>query len=151
MNTIKLRKNERTKLERLMRTQSGSAALARRARLILMSADGVAFNEIRTRLGCDVRYVQRWRERFAVDRIAGLQGLERGRRAKTIDAKLEAKVLHYTVSRRPADGSTHWSSRKLARELQGLLSHSAIANIWRAHGLKPHRLEGYMSSNDPAV
>ena len=63
MNTIKLRKNERSKLERLMRTQSGSAAVARRARMILMSVDGVAFNEIRARLDCDVRYIQRWRER----------------------------------------------------------------------------------------
>ena len=36
-----------------MRSQSGQAAPARRARVILMSADGVAFNEIRQRLGCD--------------------------------------------------------------------------------------------------
>jgi len=149
MNTIKLRRNERSKLERLMRTQSGSAAVARRARMILMSADGMAFNEIRARLDCDVRYIQRWRKRFAVDRIAGLESLERGRPAKKIDAKLEAKVLRYAVARKPADGSTHWSSRKLARELDGLVSHSAIAKIWRAHGIKPHRLEGYMSSNDP--
>jgi transposase len=51
--------------------------------------------------------------------------------------------------RKPADCSTHWSSRKLATELGGVISHNAIAKIWRAHGIKPHRLEGYMASNDP--
>ena len=107
MNTIKLLKNERSKLERLMRTQSGSAAVARRARMILMSADGVAFNEIRTRLDCDVRYTQPWREQFVTHRIGGLDSRERGRPAKKIDAKLEAKVLRYAVARKPADGSTH--------------------------------------------
>lgn len=132
-----------------MRTQSGQAALARRARLILMSADGVGFNEIRQRLGCDVRFIVRWRERFAAHRIAGLTSHARGRPGNKIAALLEARVLRYSVTRTPADGSTHWSSRKLSTELGGVISHNAIAKIWRAHGIKPHRLEGYMASNDP--
>jgi transposase len=57
--------------------------------------------------------------------------------------------LRYAVTRKPSDGSTHWSSRKLAAELRGVISHNAIAKIWRAHGIKPHGLEGYMASNDP--
>ena len=149
MKVIKLRKNERTSLERVVRSQSGQAALARRARMILMSVDGVSFNEIRQRLGCDVRFIQRWRERFTTDRIAGLSSQARGRPAKKVDARLEARVLRYSVTKKPADGSTHWSSRKLATELGGVISHNAIAQIWRAHGIKPHRLEGYMASNDP--
>jgi len=24
-----------------------------------------------------------------------------------------------------------------------------VARVWRKHGLKPHRIERYMSSNDP--
>jgi len=132
-----------------MRTQSGQAAPARRARVILMSADGVAFNEIRQRLGCDVRFIQRWRERFANDRVAGLTSQPRGRPGNKVDPRLEARVLRYSVTRKPADGSTHWSSRKLSAELRGMISHNAIAKIWRAHGIKPHRLEGYMASNDP--
>lgn len=149
MRTIKVRKNERRLLERVVRSQSGQAALARRARVILMSADGVGFNEIRQRLGCDVRFIQRWRERFTTDRVAGLSTQPRGRPANKVDARREARVLRYSVTRKPADGSTHWSSRKLATELGGVISHNAIAKIWRAHGIKPHRLEGYMASNDP--
>lgn len=149
MKAIKVRKGERTMLERMVRSQSGQAALARRARVILMSAEGVGFNDIRRRLGCDVRFIQRWRERFTTGRVAGLSSQPRGRPANKVDTRLEARVLHYSVSRKPADGSTHWSSRKLAAQLNGVISHNAIAKIWRAHGIKPHRLEGYMASNDP--
>jgi transposase len=114
-----------------------------------MSADGVGFNEIRERLDCDVRFIQRWRERFMTDRVVGLSTQPRGRPATKVNARLEARVLRYSVTRKPADGSTHWSSRKLSAELGGAISHNAIAKIWRAHGIKPHRLEGYMVSNDP--
>ena len=48
---------------------------------------------------------------------------------------LEAKILQWT--RRPApDGSTHWSSRKLAQRLG--ISHMMVARVWRRLGLKPH-------------
>ena len=149
MKAIKLRKNERRSLERVMRSQNGQASLARRARMILMSADAVGFNEIRERLDCDVRFIQRWRERFMTDGVVGLSTQPRGRPANKVNARLEARVLRYSVTRKPADGSTHWSSRKLSAELGGAISHNAIAKIWRAHGIKPHRLEGYMASNDP--
>jgi transposase len=149
MTIIKLRKNERRLLEQVMHSQSGQAALARRARMILMSVDGVGFNQIRERLDCDVRFIQRWRERFASDRVAGLTSQSRGRPGNKVGHRLEARVLRYSVMKKPADGSTHWSSRKLADELDGVISHNAIAKIWRAHGIKPHRLEGYMASNDP--
>src|SRR5271157_202474 len=112
MKTIKLRKNERRLLERIVRSQSGQAAAARRARMILMSADDVGFNEIRQRLDCDVRFIQRWRERFTADRVAGLSSQPRGRPANKVAPRLEARVLRYSVTRKPADGSTHWSSRK---------------------------------------
>jgi transposase len=47
----------------------------------------------------------------------------------------------------PPDGSTHWSSRKLAEKLG--ISHVTVAKIWKRAGLKPHRLARYMASNDP--
>lgn len=56
-------------------------------------------------------------------------------------------MLDYTLKRRPRDGSTHWSSRKLAGELG--ITFMDVQRIWRRHDLKPHRLEGLMVSNDP--
>lgn len=58
-------------------------------------------------------------------------------------------MLARTTKHTPADGSTHWSSRKLAAELGGGISHMTVARIWAKHNLKPHRLEGYLASNDP--
>jgi len=47
----------------------------------------------------------------------------------------------------PPDGSTHWSSRKLARHLR--ISHMMVARVWQRAGLKPHRIDRYLASDDP--
>jgi hypothetical protein len=60
---------------------------------------------------------------------------------------LEARILEWTLKREPADGSTHWSTRKLGAALT--LSHMMVARVWAKHGLKPQRLDRYMASNDP--
>jgi hypothetical protein len=46
----------------------------------------------------------------------------------------------------PADGSTHWSLRKMAAVMK--VSKNLIARIWKEADLKPHRLERYLASND---
>jgi transposase len=71
-----------------------------------------------------------------------------GRAPKQPVARLEARILNHTLKRKPVDGSTHWSSYKLAAEL-GDVSCSTIQRIWRKHGVRPHRLERHMVSNDP--
>jgi hypothetical protein len=38
---------------------------------------------------------------------------------------LEARILDWTVKRKPADGSTHWSTRKLGSALS--ISHMMVA------------------------
>jgi hypothetical protein len=63
-----------------------------------------------------------------------------------ITPKFQARVLEAT-RRKPKDGSTHWSVRKLARELN--VSKDAVHRVWRAAGVQPHRLKRYMVSDDP--
>jgi len=74
----------------------------------------------------------------------------RATRASAQAARGQARsgVLKYTLKRTPPDGSTHWSSRKLAAELGDVLF-SAMQRIWRKHGVRPHRLDTHMVSNDP--
>jgi hypothetical protein len=60
---------------------------------------------------------------------------------------MEARILSKT-RQRPPDGSTHWSTRKLATVLG--ISHVLVARVWRRAGLQPHRVERYMLSDDPA-
>ncbi len=48
---------------------------------------------------------------------------------------------------KPQDGSTHWSSRKLAAQLG--VPFMTVQRIWRKHDIRPHRLDTHMVSNDP--
>jgi len=145
---MKLTKSERMELEQQAGARSGRAEAARHARLILLLADGLTWAEIRAKLDCSDSYISRWSQRFATDRLAGMFARYAGRERYKVTDQIEARVLAWTTKRKPADGSTHWSSRKLAAEL-GDISHMTITRIWAKHGIKPHRLEGYIACNDP--
>src|SRR5208282_3171194 len=147
-NAIKLSTAERAELTKRATSRTGRAEDARRARVILLLNDGRKWFEIRDALACGDSYISRWAQRFVEGRLSGLYSRHAGQPASTLTPKLESKILDWTVKRKPADGSTHWSTRKLAKELE--LSHMMVARIWAKHGLKPHRLEGYLASNDPA-
>lgn len=139
---------ERMALQRQAGARNGRADQARRARLILLRAEGLTWAQIRAQLDCGDSYIACWSQRVAADRLAGLFARYAGRAPYKVTERTEAKVLAWTTQRQPADGSTHWSSRKLAAEL-GNLSHMTVTRIWAKHALRPHRLEGYLASNDP--
>jgi len=138
---------ERRELQRRATSRTGRAEDARRARLILLLCEGHTWDEVCERVECSRGFLASWSERFREQRIAGLYSRHRGQTASVLTAQLEARILEWTVKRKPADGSTHWSTRKLAAELG--VSHMMIARVWRKHSLKPHRLERYLASNDP--
>jgi transposase len=148
MGKMNLSVPERGQLETLTRSRTAPAAEVRRAKLILMLEDGQSRDAIMAKLGCDSRFIARWSRRFLGERLAGMYARHPGRAPRQAPEKLEARVLHYTLKRKPADGSTHWSSRKLAAAL-GDVSFSAVQRIWRKHNVRPHRLERHMISNDP--
>ena len=79
-------------------------------------------------------------KRFTADRLAGLFARHAGRERYKVTDRIEARVLAWTTRKKPADGSTHLSSRKLAAEFGGAISHMTVARIWAKHELKPHRL-----------
>jgi transposase len=137
---MKLTKSEHMELQRQASARNGRADSARRARLMLLLAEGCTWAEIRTKLDCADSYISRWSKRFEAERLAGLFARHAGRERYKVTEQLEARVLAWTTKRKPADGSTQWSSRKLATELGGGISHMTVARIWAKHGLKPHRL-----------
>lgn len=146
---MKLTNRERMELQQQAGARTGRADTARQARLILLLADGLTWAEIRAKLDCSDSYISRWSARFATDRLAGLFARHSGRDRYKVTDRIESRVLAYTTKRKPRDGSTHWSSRKLAAELGGAISHMTVARIWAKHSIKPHRLEFYLASNDP--
>lgn len=146
---MKLTKSERMELQQQATTRNGRADSARRARLVLLLADGHTWAQIRAKLDCSDSYIDRWGKRFAGDRLAGLFARHAGRKRYKVTDRIEARVLARTTKLKPADGSTHWSSRKLAAELGDAISHMTVSRIWAKHNIKPHRLESYIASNDP--
>src|SRR6218665_3276602 len=125
--------------------RSVRADLARRARLILRLAEGLTWSAIRAKLDGNESYIALWSKRFAAARLAGFFPRRAGPRPQRLPHRLGARGLAPTPKQKPADGSTHWSTRKLAAELGGDISHMTVARIWAKHGLKPHRLEGYLA------
>jgi transposase len=146
-STIILTEMEKSQLTQRATSQAGRADDARRARLILLLDAGHTWAAIREKLDCTDSFIDRWSKRFVDERLAGLFSRHAGQLPTTLSPKLEARILEWTVKRKPSDGSTHWSTRKLAAQIK--VSHMTIARVWRKHALAPHRLDGYLASNDP--
>jgi transposase len=144
---IVLTDEERAQLESLARTGRGRADVARRARIVLELAAGASYLDIERGLGESSRTIGKWKRRFLEGRVPGLQGRYRGNTPSVLTPALEARILAWT-RKSPTDGSTHWSTRKLAKALN-LSSHTFVQRAWRRAGLQPHRLERYMRSTDP--
>ncbi len=136
----------RHELERLQRASSTPAGLSRRARAVLLMAQGLPGVEIAERIGYTVVQVSRLRRRFAEHGVPGLRDLPRSGRPPTITARKRAQIVALTL-RAPAPGVTHWSTRDLAR--QAGVSHGTVHQIWRAHALKPHRVSTFKFTTDP--
>lgn len=137
---------ERSELESRARRRSIRAGDALRARVILLLAEDRTYVDIEQRLGCSEMVIRRWRNRFAADRLAGLYPRHQGKKRSPQSERLEARILEAT-RKPPPDGSTHWSSRKLAKHLR--IPHMSVARAWARAGVQPHRFERYMASNDP--
>jgi transposase len=139
---------ERGELQRRARKRSLAGELVKRAEVILMLAAGHSYRAIRERLDCSDEYIREWKKRFQEERLAGLDSRYRGSPRRTRTAQGEARILEAT-RRGPTDGTTHWSSYRLAKELG--LSQSSVSRVWRQFGLQPHRTRAYMLSDDPPV
>ena len=143
---LTLTDDERSELERRVRSRKIRAEDARRAQVILMLAAGESFATITAAVDGYPDYISRWKRRFEAERVAGLRAKYRGQPPTVRTPALEARVLAKT-RQTPPDGSTHWTTRKLGKVLG--ISHMLVARIWRRAGYQPHRFERYMLSDDP--
>lgn len=146
VKTLEISDEQRQELESWLRRRQMPAAEQQRARMILLSTQGLAAREIGQRVGVSAETVGKWRKRFEQSGIAGLTDAPRSGRPRTIDDDKVGEVIDKTLQSKP-DNATHWSTTLMANETG--LSAMAISRIWRAFGLKPHRLETFKLSTDP--
>ena len=142
-----LRNGDREKLAKMASSRAGEAGLARRARIVLLAADGLPHTEVAQRCGTSVPTVRHWRSRYVAAGIRALEDLPRSGRPKTVN---EVKIVVTTLEPPPKRlGVTHWSSRLLARELG--VSTASIIEVWHKWDLQPWRRENFKFSTDPQL
>ena len=143
---IKLTARESKTLRQWARSRTLPKRQSERARMVLLAAKGMPNSSIAEELGVKPHTVGRWRTRFAEHRLEGLKkDLPRGGRPRTRDA-LESAIIRKTTQEAPAN-ATHWSTRSLAKELG--CTQSMVHRVWKANGLKPHKVRTFKLSNDP--
>jgi hypothetical protein len=101
-------------------SHAGRADDAHRARLILLLEARHTWAQIRSKFSCNDSFINCWVKRSACEPLAGLFSRHAGQPASILTLALEVRILEWTVKRKPADGATQWSTRKLAEQLGGL-------------------------------
>ena len=139
---------DRAALEAIVRAPTSQQRAVSRARVVLRSADGLAIERIATETGVALMTVRLWRDRYAQRGLSGLVDERRSGRPPIHGREQRDRVIAMTL-KPPPEGTTHRSARRLAKEVG--MSETTVWRIWRSAGLKPHRVETFKWSTDPAL
>lgn len=144
---IELTAEERQTLAMWAGARKGERRMAERAQVILLSAQGLPLREVSGASGLSPQNCSKWRKRFAGQRLEGLRDRPRSGRPPTISAQTRLDVVALATSQ-PTDGTTRWSTRRLAREVG--IGATAVHQILNEGKLKPHKTEYWCGrSPDP--
>ena len=139
---------QKAELERMAALMSLPRRQVVQARGLLWACEGMANDEIGRRCGVDSDAVRRWRSRFTSEGTEGVGRIAKGRgRKPSLPEGTVEEVLRLTHKERPADGSTHWSTRTMAARVG--IGKDSVAKIWADHNLKPWKVDTFKVSNDP--
>jgi transposase len=145
--SIDLSPSDRRRLEALVGNRNAAQKHVWRARIVLLSAEGIGTVAIMRLTGKSKTCVWRWQERFAEEGVDGLlRDKTRPSRIPPLGPEVAERVIALTLSSPPFE-ATHWTAAMMAGEVK--ISVSSVQRIWRAHGLQPHRVRQFKLSNDP--
>jgi putative transposase len=143
---VVLDSEQREQLESFSRSRSLAHAHVQRAKIVLLAADGMTNIEIAEKLGTTRETVGKWRKRYLQHGIEGIYDELRTGRPRTYSDEQIATLIQRTLDTTP-DGSTHWSTRSMAKEIG--ISKSTVHRVWTTFALQPHRQTTFKLSNDP--
>lgn len=137
---------QRKQLESWVRARTTPQRVVLRSRICLLAAEGFSNTDIARRMNTTRPTVLLWRKRFQEQGPAGLtKDAPKGPSTRRLEPAKVKAIVEATLHSVP-EGATHWSTRSMAHA-QGV-SHNAVAQIWRAHGLQPHRIRTFKLSKD---
>jgi putative transposase len=120
---------------------------AQRAAVILLSAEGKSLDEIIDATGMSRPIVNKWRQRFRLHGMEGLQDAPRSGKPVVITAAQKAMVIQKACEK-PTGGYTNWSQKRIAKQVG--ISQSKVHQILKQADLKPHKIEYWCGkSPDP--
>lgn len=144
--SIELTESENKILRTWSRGGKTPARLMKRAKIVLLAAQGERNEIIAERLGMHRHQVSRWRRRFVERRLAGIEkDLPRAGRKPSKREQVTHLIIETTTQTKPT-AATHWSVRTLGEKLG--IDKSMVHRVWRASGLKPHLSKTFKVSND---
>ena len=144
--SVELSEKEIKTLTSWSRGRRTPTRLMKRAKIVLMAAQGQQDKTIAELLGIDPRQASRWRRRFIEQRLAGIEkDLPRGGRKAKKRERMAPLIIERTTQSKPSD-ATHWSVRTLAESLG--IDKSMVHRVWQASGLKPHLTKTFKVSRD---
>ena len=125
----------------------GAAGLAKRARIVLLAADGVANTQIAELVGATRDHGAALAGPLPVPGVAGLEDRARSGRPRELDHRA---IVAATLMPPPKKlGVTHWSSGCWPASCR--ITNTTIARAWRAYGIKPWKAESFRFSTDPEL
>ncbi|MBC7560753.1 MAG: IS630 family transposase [Dermatophilaceae bacterium] len=138
---------QREALTILSRSSTAAHREVKRAKVLLLAADGVANSRIAAAVGVTPVTVRSWRGRFAAEGLSKFGQVREGRGRKPgITAEQIEEIVRLTQHEKPS-GETHWSCRTMAKQVG--VSPATVQRIWSGRGLKPHLVKTFKLSNDP--
>jgi hypothetical protein len=144
-NTLTLSPSDRQRLEAVVADRNTSQKHVWRARIVLLSAEGVGTNAIMAATGTAKGTVRRWQKRFMLEGVDGLlRDKTRPPGIAPVSDDRGGEVVRLTLS--PPHEATHWTARAMAKAMG--LAVSTIQKIWKARGLAPHRWRRLKLSNN---
>ena len=133
---IELTEQERELLQSWVRSGTTQQRLVFRARMILMASEGLATTEIARQLGCNPSTVSKWRQRFARQRIAGLQDAPRSGKPRRYTDEHRRQILA-KLNEPPPQGYAQWNGRLLAEAIG--VSADFVWAVLREYGISLQR------------
>lgn len=154
---LPVRRILRKQLERLARSSKAPHALVERAKIILLAEQGGSTYAIARELRVTEVTVRKWRGRFeARPKLSTLRDAPRSGRPETICSEQRAEVVRLACERPAGDKARFravWTFSTLRDAVESKLklsiSRSEVWRILQVHGVRPHRVVGWLHSSDP--
>ena len=144
---IQLSAEEESTLREWTRKATSEQRLVDRARIILLSHQGMTVEKIAERLQTRPARVSKWRQRFAEGRLNALSDAARPGKPHTYTEETERRVLGL-LDQPPPDGYAQWNGPRLAEAL-GDVSTDQVWRILRKHQIQLQRRRSWCISSDP--